>query len=423
VSGSWSSNIPVYSPPNNPNQSWNFCPADTGKGTITATYAGLNAQVAVTVIAGAPDHIVLYGQPGTPVGKTPLNDPALYYNVNAGASFPMYARIFDRRGVWLSQYDNASAPVTWKVVELTNPGATGTLSPLSGNTSTYSPTVAYQSLYAIATFTPLGKTDTVQIRTLPGNAAMFTIQLDTASISGWSSPTSITMTAVDTTDYLYAVLRDAWGNFINYERTAVWSSDNAAIVSAASGTQTALGQGVVRRETDAQSQTVVRAQSGDGMLKDSITVIVSPITYTALRITTTVSIRDTIDTLRIRTDQDTVLYAMGRRSDNGLWDNVVVQWSNGKSDIRFQSVPRPDVDRVAANDRDRYYCGRLLRVGHRPNRDYRGPRPAQFPCPVPRPDCAAGRHTVPAALRDRHYRGGRQPARCCQHIRSLQRVA
>jgi len=103
-------------------------------------------------VAGAPKYIKLYPLEGPPYGNNmQYPDPSWQMVDTAGKPLQVVAKVFDRVGTWLSQYELSSAPISWSVYEFpqNRNTPTGTLNPTSGYKTTYTPTKAYNIVYII----------------------------------------------------------------------------------------------------------------------------------------------------------------------------------------------------------------------------------------------------------------------------------
>ncbi|MCX7725944.1 MAG: fibro-slime domain-containing protein, partial [Chitinispirillaceae bacterium] len=327
VSGSWSiqpTTIRTVTPPPTSAQLWEFFPIDTGRATIRVVNGSLSASISVVINPGAPAVLRLYRNAADTVGY--LNPPNFYYD-SAGVVFPLYAKIFDSRGVWLRQYDSLSAPIYWSIIEVSGTPPTGTLTRTMGNQNGFTPTRAGNVVDIVARFSVGSRTiaDTVRIRVLPGKPDHITIQADTAR--NGVDLTELQIQSNQTEASLYAILRDRYGNFIDYAINATWLSADTNVVIANQG-NIFLGEGKVIRNSDVVSATYVYAISEDGKMKDSVLVRLTDITYDQLRIyIITEGGKRLVDTVRIRTDESLTLYVEGRRSDGTGWDNIPAVWS------------------------------------------------------------------------------------------------
>jgi len=334
ISGTWSKSVNLTSstPTPTPGQTWNFSPIDTGRGTITVSNGSRSATITVVVEAGRAHSISLYAN----ANSTAYNGPQFNYDDSAGVSFPLYAKVFDSRGVWLRQYDVVTAPITWRfeIRPVAKPDAAATFTPrTTGHQTGFVPTIAGNVIYLIATLTDgIVISDTVSVSVIPGRPDHITIQADTSR--NGIDQRQLDMQSNQTVAMLYALLRDRFGNFIDYVEGSRWSSKDTSIVTA-TGTFTGyfLGEGEITRKSDLVSQTTVFVTNLSGTMKDSILVDLTNITYTTLRIFYRLPNGSKLytDTIRVRTDSSMTLYAEGLRSDGQGWDIVPVTWTKTES--------------------------------------------------------------------------------------------
>jgi fibro-slime domain-containing protein len=308
---------------------WQFSPSDTGKGTITATFQGLTTTIQVTVNAGEPRSLVLYPKEGAPAAA---NKPyPRDTTVIAGVDFPLVAKMFDQHSVWLSAYEsNVSATlISWQLSDPT----LGTITPLSGYKSTFNSTKAHHSVTVVATYKKGTAiyTDTIGITILPGPATQLVIEAnkDPNFSPNTAAPVdSITINANETNKTVYAILRDAYGNWVGYSLQTSWTSDDLLTATVSNGIQLQ-GEGIIYRvakvgTTDVTAKNTETRYSSLN-LTDKIKVIISDIYYRQLRIV----VRNSVDitNLVMNTNQDTALQVLGLRSDTLLWEPVVTHWA------------------------------------------------------------------------------------------------
>ncbi|MFP4417313.1 MAG: fibro-slime domain-containing protein [Chitinispirillaceae bacterium] len=342
VSGRWSTDIPSAYTPGQANQSFQFCPSDIGAGSIQVRYQGAYESLPVEVEYGGPSTMELYDFAGNPAGKSALNTPPLSYTVNAGDTLEVYAKLFDNNGYWLSEYETSTSPIAWSLIELSGGEQTGHLTSTSGHTTGFSPRLANRSVYIVATWEQNGNVlnDTVKIRTDHGPVNRLSIQADTTHVNGRDLD-QITMSPRDTIRHAYAVLRDEFDNFISAAEFAQWESLDSSIAQANSGALL-LGEGIILRRSDSTSQVKVVATSDDARFSDTLTVNISQITFTDIEIVTYTGDFEFIDSLSMRTDQDTMLYVIGKRSDDGTWIELSADWDITGSITTQQSAPPSD---------------------------------------------------------------------------------
>jgi fibro-slime domain-containing protein len=349
VSGNWSatSGVKTTTPAPGTSKTWHIFPTGTGSGWIKVTMGtAAPDSVDVQFTHGKASYIVLYANDNTPVGHQPYPDPSFAWVDTAGIGLPVVAKVFDKAGTWLSTYENGTSPVTWTVVEfpanISTP--TGSLSLSQGYKTVFTPQKAYNFVYIIATFTDVAagvtSMDTIQVQVVPGPITHLVIEASPDSMISLNADNrlgSLTFTNITQKDSVYATLRDALGNYVGHATAAAWLSDNTGIVTVAAA-RTALGEGEITRQTINPLNTFVHATQGG--MTDSVQVILSNIGYDQIQIVKRPQDTTGIDTLRMRTDQDTILFAVGRRGDgSGLWDSLQVQWGSSTGLTFNNSAP------------------------------------------------------------------------------------
>ncbi|MBD3320389.1 MAG: hypothetical protein GF350_04755 [Chitinivibrionales bacterium] len=314
---------------------WSLQPADTGSGRIIISKTGVSGTVYDTVHVvfahGLPSRLILFPSTGEPYVDQNVPYPSSD-SLTAGESLPLVAKVFDHRDVWLDEYEVGAAPVSWDTLELSGQPPTGTLTPLSGYMSMFTPVRARNSLYISAEFNDLGITlrDSIRLGIRAGDAHHLVIEPtpDPNVSPNQDNPIhEVTLTSWDTVSSVYGILRDSLGNYVAPSTEIDWESLDTATVWAADGI-TEFGEGIIIRRQD-EGETRVIAWTADSSLSDTIDVVLNDIVYTALRIVVNSQGLKDLDTLIIRTDEDTTLFALGLRSDNGQWDNVRVAWNAG----------------------------------------------------------------------------------------------
>ncbi|HUI92684.1 MAG TPA: fibro-slime domain-containing protein [Chitinivibrionales bacterium] len=341
VSGSWtmSASLRSQTAPPASDSVWSFTPSDTGHGTITVSWGTLNCNVTVVVQPGQPTTMVIYpndGQPGAQYDNAPYLTSTTY-RYQAGTAIPLSAKLFDPINVWLSAYETTPALsnlITWQVVD----SATGTFTPAMGSLSTptghrtlFTPTMAFRTYLITATFAQgaIRLQYTVRFGVAAGTPAHIVIEAspDSASSPNADNPIPrVDLQSAQTSQPVYAIIRDFYGNYIGHADSALWLSRDTTVVAVAAGPSLSLGEATITRIATAASQTWVVAQLG--AMIDSVQVRVTDITYDAVKIMVNSNGLKDVDTLVLRTDQDTTLYALGQRSDTKNWTSVSVAWQN-----------------------------------------------------------------------------------------------
>ena len=324
--------------------SWRFSPIDTGTGRII-TSMGASAPDTITFhfTHGLPFSLVLYPNPGAPsVANAAYKSPGTAIIDTAGRPFQMVAKIFDKNGVWLNDYEKSNAPIEWTKIELTGNPPTGTLNNALGYLSVFSPVRAFNTLYVIATFDTIGYpkySDTVLLQIVSGPAKQLVIEADQNWQTSPNDPRpvdSIQIATNETYRYVYAILRDSLGNFVNYSKITDWTSLDPTVVSAQDGL-TSIGQGTVTRIGDEGNTSVIAASREYAGLADTIKAVVLKYYYLSLQIDVRQIVH--ITNLTMSTNDDTTLYVRGQRSDNLLWETVSAKWENASNLILAPSAP------------------------------------------------------------------------------------
>jgi fibro-slime domain-containing protein len=341
VSGAWTMSASLRSqvPPPGSDSVWKFSPNDTGAGTISARSGALMSTITVSVRPGAASSIVVYpneGRPGAQFGNAPYLS-SVNYRYQAGTAIPLVAKLFDPINVWLSAYETnpaLSALISWKVVDSatgTFTPAMGTLSAQTGHKTFFTPSMAFRTYLVTATYTQgaVRLQYTVRFTVTAGTPAHIIIEAspDSASSPNANNPIGrIELQSTQTSQTAYAIIRDLFGNYIGHADSAAWLSRDTLVVTAKAGPRLNLGEATITRIASSASRTWVVAQLGS--MIDSVEVRVTDITYDAVKIMVNSNGLKDVDTLVLRTDQDTTLYALGLRSDTKNWTSVAVAWQN-----------------------------------------------------------------------------------------------
>jgi hypothetical protein len=340
IPAAWSITNALTTVPGAPGSSvnWRFMPTDTGSGLITVTLNGATpASVAVQFSHGIARSIVLYSVGGDPTNLQPYPAPSVTITDSAGSALPVVAKIFDKAGIWLSSYQSTTtSAISWDTVEFASNKVkpTGRLIPKTGDSTAFTPIMAFNTIYIIGTFSEAGNVykDTIRVQTVAGPANHLVIEAtpdSTVSPNADKRLGAIAFASTTLKDTAYAVLRDAYGNFVSQALLAQWVSRNTAVASVPASS------GEITRQTPNALTTVVVATQGT--MKDSVQVSLDKVSYSKIDIVVRGSV--SIDSLKMRTDQDTTLFAIGLENDgSGKWDPVTVAWS---PDLGMTFSPNP----------------------------------------------------------------------------------
>ena len=212
-----------------------FTPNDTGRGTITVTYAkAVPGSIPFTFTHGLPSRIAIYPGSGAPsASNSPYPGPATAIIDTAGRPLTLVIKVFDQNNVWLNSYEgDTTTDFNWNIQELTGIPPTGSLGNVIGYKSSFNPQRAYNTIYIIATFNATGAKyfDTIQVQVVPGAPKQLVIEAD----QNWqTSPNkanpvdSIQINSSETYRDVYAIVRDSLGNFIKYSLQTAWISINS----------------------------------------------------------------------------------------------------------------------------------------------------------------------------------------------------
>jgi hypothetical protein len=182
-----------------------------------------------------------------------------------------------------------------------------------------------------------------QIRPLPGTVKQLSIELisDTAA-PGFSFNHAIQINRVQlasnaSTMSVFAVLRDALGNFVRMSRSTEWDTTSGqltltpGVCSVVSG-DTISGQGIIKRGSGSGNMLIFASSTIDNKkFSDSLLVNVASVSYDSIRISTRrVPSSSLITSLQLSTDNCTTLVAIGRRVDNQKWETIPAIWTSPK---------------------------------------------------------------------------------------------
>jgi hypothetical protein len=318
-------------PPSTGQNAWGFSPTDTGHGTITVRLpAGPQTSIPATFTTGAPRKVVLYPAYGNPVNMQPHPEPQVIADsVAAGRQYTrLYAKLFDENDYWLADYQNNTSlaqQIQWTFAPTTET----TLSSTNGHSNTLRSTLAYTRVKVKATWNTIS--DSVIIYIKPDTASHMVIEASPTirDLNNDDPLSSLVIRSEQTLGYVYAILRDSYGNFVGYSNPTKWNSLDVTIVTADTAL-TGVGEGIVNRVAD-RGLTKVIATDLTKNFKDTVDVELQNIFYKQLRIYLLDNGPKYIDSIRVRTDEKLSLYVEGQRSDNNNWERVDASWSKTAS--------------------------------------------------------------------------------------------
>lgn len=290
-----------------------FCPNDTGIGFLDIEYEGfLRAKLPVKATPGAPAKVKIYSA----TSPLPSNTSA-----SAGKPMNLSLRVFDKNNVWLRNVNVTS--ILWDLQD--DPAAasdpSALLNPNKGENVILTPLRAYRTVRVKASYGLFN--DSANIRILPGSPAKVVIE------SHANYERSLTRAAeIDTIEIpdnavsatVYAIIRDSMGNYIDSMRQGSWIAlDTTASVQ--SGAHPCIGV-ITKNIQVKEGITAIVVTSSS--FSDTAFVKLLPYHFTAVRITD--KSYKPLKSLTISTNDDTVLFAQGLRSDTALWREVAVNW-------------------------------------------------------------------------------------------------
>jgi len=309
-----------------------------------------NIQITTNIITYTPDRIFI-----KVVGD----------ELTAGVPALGDGRVTDKFGVALPADEIAKGEFTWSAYDITN-GRPPTSPPPNGNASVgrldnpnvnlrvYSKNSNYDikkadSIYLVAnkaytTIRLIGTfcnqagcvTDSQDVQVRPGPAAKLTIEASQDSLVSLrdSRPLdTIRLNASQTTvEGFYAILRDAYGNWVSPASGAkTWTVGSTAVATVVTGTNAGRGQGRATRVSSASENTwVTVASAGLTSIQGETTIKLSNITYDNIRIG--VKVGGTLiynipgDSIRVFIPGDTTLYVELLRSDTKTWVEAPADW-------------------------------------------------------------------------------------------------
>jgi len=322
--------LPTSTSPVNGSATWTFHPVNIADSTnfIYIAYGSYRDSIGVTFTYGIPSSISLWNKTGAPDTTTMIKYSHTQMTVTAGTALPVFAKLFSSNGQFLPGFESPNAPqFTWS----TSNANMGTLSSNSGSSTSFTGYTAGVSGTIYCTYTgptangkPLQ--DSIVITVFHGPANKLVIGADTANsrTNLYTNVGSVSILGTTTQISVYAVLQDQFNNYVGFSNPTTWSSHDIAQATVAIGTYPAIGQGTITRQADQGQTYVVAKDAGTGFV-DTVQVILSKITYNALRIV----VRDStkIPSLNMTIEDDTTLRVQGQRSDNNVWEYVPAAWS------------------------------------------------------------------------------------------------
>lgn len=322
---------------------WTVTPDSIGTGKIYVNRSGAAPDSVFAIfLPGWPDHVRIYKQLGNPASMTPYPLPSAVDTLIAGTTYPLIAKIFDRNDQWLSEYENASVSrnlIRWQIVLVSGYLSADTLGSRTGHATSLTPTRAYSTYRITAEYrdSVLTFSSSVLFYIKPGPVHHLVIEGNPtptgADLQRDNPLTWVEFGSRDNIKNAFAILRDKFGNFISPSKSTNWKSLDTSKVTAEEGFA-AGGEGRITRKAESgDSIRVVANNRNTTSLIDTVLVRITSVSYDSLKIVVNDSVW--IDSLRIRSDQDTVLQVLGLRSFDSMWVPVDGDWfftsNNGSS--------------------------------------------------------------------------------------------
>jgi fibro-slime domain-containing protein len=144
---------------------------------------------------------------------------------------------------------------------------------------------------------------------------------------------------------MYAILRDKYGNWVKPADSSAWTSANTLAITVTGGPNLLRGQGTVHRGPADTGKSVVTATYNENgnVFNADVVAIANNITYTKIRLVVINGGQAVpVDSVSIRTKEDTTLVVQGLRSDDGkTWERATALWNPVSGVTLDRGVP-PD---------------------------------------------------------------------------------
>ena len=290
------------------------------------------ATVIINQCISGPHSIGFYGAPGDPKTMSPLPDTIMAIR---DTTINIYVKLFDANGVCFED-TSISNHIMWTVSDSNASIRT------FGSMVTFKSNVAFKNyiLTANLIFGSQVLRRSFVIRIIPGTLEEF-LFIEPNPDGLTASPndpqlfpdTTITLNSNETIKKAYAVFRDRYGNFIRFSSSTEWSIDKP-IASVTVG-NAGLGEVIITR-TDSSGLTKLHATDKKTNIQASANLKIVNYFYKELEVTVKQKVADKdtllpVDSLIMHTNQDTVFYVIGLRSDNNQWEPTSGNWEISNS--------------------------------------------------------------------------------------------
>jgi fibro-slime domain-containing protein len=258
------------------------------------------------------------------LSKTPDRDTII-----SGDSVQFLANVNDKNGALCSL---CNQNVTWIVTPSSDRAS---VYPATGPQTTFKALSAYQAYIIEARYEnqthsiQVLRRDTVYVK--PGASDHVVLEANADSMVSLHNdapirPAPVVFTSGMLKDSVYAIIRDKYGNWVGRADSVTWLSRDTSVVTVVSG-RPEFGEGILMRQNANQDTTIILAATRS--FKDSAYAIVNDVAYSQIQIYVISGSAMPIDTLKMRTEQDTSLRARGLRADgSGIWDDLAVSWAS-----------------------------------------------------------------------------------------------
>ncbi len=257
--------------------------------------------------------------------------------IAAGDSVVFTAHVFDDTGGVRPEYD---AQIAWP--QLTPAGTRSSLRTQTGTKNTFYGIDAYRTYAVKAQFTdPANPSNPLSaalgVNVVWGKETRVVIEPDTFSNLNNANPdTLVAMDPTANSDTVYAVVRDAYGNFCRRATAAQWASVDAGVASV-NGAVAAKSTGIILRQSFGSTYVIA---SEPALQSDSVRVVIAKAELTALRLINA-GTGDTIRSIAMKDDQQIPIKAIGTMSNApGTWTTVASSWTLNPATIGL-AIPLP----------------------------------------------------------------------------------
>jgi hypothetical protein len=228
-----------------------------------------------TIDASNPLCIAIYPHEGAP---SPLNQPcAVVITIRSTDTLRLFAKLFDNRAVWLSQFESDTAPISWRVASNdVGMGHSEKLRVTTGSHTMFIDSAGFSvSNLIIATFSLEGYSisDSITVHVSPPPLpSHLVIEPDSALMASPNSDNrldSISVSCPEKSRTVFAIQRDPFGNFISVSKHAFWQSRDTAVATV-SHADFPSGEGIITCKKYGSTWVVAQDSSLGNSILDSV---------------------------------------------------------------------------------------------------------------------------------------------------------